>query len=217
MRGGLLAEGVSSWNQAWRLQGKTSEKWGVKKREGKFRWLDPTSARAWEVARIRCSGRVSFAIPGDQALRTRTKPGSSAVQLGDREIPLWHGKENVSQHFCLWPYERSLLLHMGTHRELGWCRYIPTYRFTGAFPRRRRAGSFLRREQNGFCFPAQFFAGRIHFLEARTVPPDVTAVLQQAGNEGKEGNPEPGSTRARAAWPCSVTGITASRETRFGR
>lgn len=49
------------------------------------------------------------------------------------------------------------------------------------------------------------------------VLPDFTATPQQAGNKGKEGNPEPGSTHARAAWPCSITGTIASRETLLGR
>lgn len=78
--------------------------------------------------------------------------------------------------------------------------------------------NFLRRKQNGFCFPAQFFAGCIHFLEAPLmVMPDFMATQQQAGNEGKEGNPEPGSTHTQTAWSCCVTSITASRETLFGR
>ena len=91
------------------------------------------------------------------------------------------------------------------------------YRFTGACLRRGRAGSFHElsaKAAEWILFSCPVFAGCVHFLEALSmVPPGFTATPQRAGNEWQEGNPEPGSTHAQAAWPRSVTGITASQHT----
>lgn len=86
---------------------------------------------------------------------------------------------------------------------------------------RSRAGSPLElfaKEAEWILLSRPIFSGCIHFLEAlSTVLLCFTSMLQQAGNKGKEGNPEPGSNHAEAAWSCSTTSITASWETCSGR
>lgn len=67
-------------------------------------------------------------------------------------------------------------------------------------------------------FSRPIFSGCINFLEAlSTVLLCFTSTPQQAGNRGKEGNPEPGSNHAQAAWPCCTASIPASWENCSGR
>lgn len=140
----------------------------------------------------------------------------------ETDSALMWGKEKILSYFCLWQHDCAFLLYTGTHiTKVGSEKQdLLMHWFTGACLRRGRVSRSheLSVKEAWVLFSSPIFAGCIHFLEALlTVQLDFTAMPQQAGTEGKEGNPEPSSIHAQRAWPCSTTGTTVSWETWFGR